>query len=304
MKIWGHPYLLKPRHSDQIPRRGALLKVQWQSHLVGYSDLHPWPEFGEAPLDSHLESFSNGDPTPLAEISLEYSYLDAQFRRRRRNAFLGLVLPKSHLLVHDADRLPDGAKEKWSAEGYSHLKIKLGARLKDETKALEKLARSQVFKLRLDFNGKLTVEEFTAWWSSLSSEVRQAIDFVEDPIAEGDLKIAGPWADDWYRLRGATVRIIKPAREELEEIGSYRRVVFTHSLDHPLGLATAVWSAAQYYKHHPEKTEVCGLSAPNAYELNAFSKVWSCEGPRMKPTPGTGFGFDDLLESIRWERIF
>lgn len=50
--------------------------------------------------------------------------------------------------------------------------------------------------------------------------------------------------------------------------------------------------------------EVCGLADCESYELDDFSKVWRSAGPRMKPTPGLGFGFDEQLESIKWERLF
>jgi len=49
--------------------------------------------------------------------------------------------------------------------------------------------------------------------------------------------------------------------------------------------------------------EVCGLAATDFFELDDFSRAWRCEGPRMKPTEGTGFGFDELLESLKWDRL-
>ena len=46
------------------------------------------------------------------------------------------------------------------------------------------------------------------------------------------------------------------------------------------------------------------MNAGDVYEPDEFSKVWMSAGPRMKPTVGTGFGFDEILESLKWERLF
>ena len=304
MKIWAHRYTLKPRWQDRPERQGALLRVQWAPHQFGYSDLHPWTEYGEKPLDAHLEGVSTLDLSALAEISLEFSYVDAEYRRLNRNAFLGMVLPRSHALVQDVRLLTKAFIDECKAAGHTHIKMKMGDDLPAETKVLQQFASAGDFLWRLDFNGKLNVAQFTDWWESLDTALKARVDFVEDPVREGRLETRGPWANDWFLQEGASIRVVKPAREETEDLSSYRRVVFTHSLDHPIGQAAAAWSAAKHYTHHPKVMEVCGLTAPLMYEPNAFSQAWSCAGPRLKPTPGTGFGFNELLESIKWERLY
>jgi O-succinylbenzoate synthase len=303
MKIWVHPYKLIPRIDKVQPRIGALVKVEWALHQTGYSDLHPWPEFGERPLDVHIDSLAKVDFTKLAEISMEFNYIDREFRIHKRNAFLGMIMPRSHRLVHEVEKLEPMTLNKWAAAGVSHIKVKMGVDLKSETEAFTQLAMSTSILWRLDFNGRLSGADFTKWWKDLDSSVRARIDFIEDPLKDEQLKQMGPWADDWFKQKHAKVKVVKPAREAAEELVAYDRVVFTHGLDHSIGQACACWSAADYYGQHPKKTEVCGLAAPEIYEPDDFSRAWSCEGPRMKPTPGTGFGFDELLEKLKWERI-
>jgi O-succinylbenzoate synthase len=296
MKIWVHPYELRSRSPRFSSRAGALVKVEWALHQIGYSDLHPWPEFGEAPLDHHLESLASVDFTRLAEVSMEFNYIDREFRLHKRNAFLGLILPRSHRLVFDLENLEGPTLNAWQAAGFSHLKVKIdAARLNEQTEAFSRLAYATSMLWRLDFGGKLTATEFGAWWENLDDALKARVDFVEDPSADDGVKPQGPWADDWRKQKASRVRVVKPAREAAEELVSYDRVVFTHGLDHPLGQAAAVWSAARFYGQHPRKTEVCGLAAPDVYEPDDFGRAWSCEGPRLKPPPGTGFGFDQLL---------
>ncbi|NJL26166.1 MAG: hypothetical protein HC902_14100 [Calothrix sp. SM1_5_4] len=61
--------------------------------------------------------------------------------------------------------------------------------------------------------------------------------------------------------------------------------------------------AGRYYVDHPKRTEVCGLGTAGIYRADAFAESWSFDGPRMKAPAGTGFGFDEILESLSWERI-
>ncbi len=304
MKVWVHGYQLTPRTNIGPQRRGALLKVEWAMGQIGYSDLHPWPEFGEAPLDAHLEALAAMKFTRLAEVSLEFNYIDREFRLMKRNAFLGLIIPRSHRLVLDITAVKGQDLGEWEKQGYSHIKVKMGRDFPAETQALLELAYSSHISWRLDFNGKMNATQFTEWWKALDEDVKRRIDFVEDPIGEGVLKIEGPWANDWFKADRARVRVIKPAREGIDDVGSFNRIVFTHGLDHSFGQACAAWTAGKFYAAHPRKVEVCGLSAGDAYEPDDFSSRWTSAGPRMKPTTGLGFGFDDLLESIKWERLF
>ncbi len=304
MKIWVHGYQLTPRAAGMATRKGALLKVEWASGQIGFSDLHPWPEFGEPPLDVHLEALSTMTFTRLAEVSLEFNYIDREFRLLKRNAFLGLIIPRSHKLVVDINSIDDREMAAWEKEGYSHIKVKMGANLAVETNSLLQHIYSSHLSWRLDFNGALTVGEFVDWWNKLDPDVKKRIDYVEDPVKEGDLKMEGPWATDWYKNSRAKIRVIKPAREGIDEVGSFNRIVFTHGMDHTLGQACAAWTAGKFYAAHPRKVEVCGMNGGHVFAADDFSNAWVNAGPRMRPTMGMGFGFDEILESLKWERLF
>lgn len=303
MKIWIHKYTLNPVDRRFKPRPGVLVKAEWALEQTGYSDLHPWPEFGEQPLEEHIESLRKVQFTPLAENSLEFNYIDREYRLNKKNAFAGLIPPRSHRLVTDMRKLDPKTLGEWHKAGFSHIKVKMGDQLDAETELLLQLVYSTPLLWRIDLNGKLTAADFTAWWKKLGDEVKQRIDLVEDPTNGEELKLVGPWANDWKKQERAQIRILKPAREGIEELAKYSRLIFTHGMDHPLGQACAAWAASRFYAAHPKKMDVCGLAAPSLYEPNEFSKEWMCEGPRMKPTVGMGFGFDALLAGLKWDRI-
>lgn len=305
MKLWAHRYQLVPSLKNLGPREGALLKVDWGGGRVGYSDLHPWSEFGEASLEAQLIALSEKKLNRLIETSLEFSYIDGEYRRRNRNAFLGLALPLSHKLVLNLMETTSEQVRAWEVDGFTHVKLKMGKDLLQETAQLFALSEGSQVRWRIDFNARLSAAEAEAWWRSLDSELQARVDFIEDPSGDGGALGNGPWADDWLESFASRVRVIKPARESSEGDfwQDYDRVVFTHSLDHPLAQAAALWSAARFYRKHPALADVCGLADPGNYQPNDFSRAWSCAGPRLKPTEGVGFGFDQLLGSLRWERV-
>ncbi len=304
MKIWTHRYRLEPREPKNKAREGALVKCEWFAGQMGYSDLHPWPEFGEPELAVHLRSLKELQFTPLADASMEFNYQDREYRLKKRSAFLGLILPRSHRLVFDIEQLTPEKLGLWKEQGFSHIKVKMGRNLKAETDILVGMIYSTKLMWRVDFNGRVPIQDFTQWWAGLDAAVKTRIDFIEDPVGSGELKVAGPWANDWTKQARAQVRIVKPARERSEDVAKFDRVIFTHGLDHPLGQATSLWAAAKFYSQHPRKMEVCGLAATDFFLPNAFSQVWNCEGPRMKPAEGTGFGFDEQLAAVAWEPLF
>ena len=302
MNVSYSMYELSPRTGLANVREGALLKIEFEPGHVGYADLHPLPEFGDDPVDVHLDALAEDELSDLVKRALRFAGEDARLRAMNRNAFLGLALPRAHRLITSLAHVRAADLRRIVAEGYTHAKLKVGRDLAFEAKCLSEWTKLVPLKWRLDFNGRTSVGEFADWWRELPEVVRARVDFVEDPCA-GQLNITGPWADDWAYQDRAKIRIVKPARENVDEVGGYPRVVFTHSLDHVFGRACALWEAARFYRDFPILTEVCGLGATDAFKPDAFSRAWPLEGPRLRPTTGPGFGFGELLTELKWRTL-
>ena len=82
---------------------------------------------------------------------------------------------------------------------------------------------------------------------------------------------------------------------------SWKRLVFTHSFDHPLGQAVSVFWASVFYKNYRSFFETGGfinslLLKETSYPLNQN------KGPEFLPPSGFGFGFSDSLKKEKWKR--
>jgi O-succinylbenzoate synthase len=156
-------------------------------------------------------------------------------------------------------------------------------------------------RLRIDFNATLTPDEFVRIAATLP---RDRIDFIEDPCPYD--------AATWRGLRDRTglrlaldrgngdedvdVLVVKPAVQEIPS--SRAEIVVTSYMDHPLGQLCAAYAAAS-----AGIATTCGLVTHVLYESDAFIERMQIDGARLVPPPGTGFGFDDLLEDLPWRRI-
>lgn len=268
MRIDVHRYELR-RRSGGV-RRGALLRVDG-----GYADVHPWPELGDAPLDEQLGLLAQGATTPLTAASLHLASLDRDARRRGVSLFEGLTIPRSHWPGNDP---PDA---------FDTVKVK-------DTRDLPPDVR-----IRIDFNARLTPEEFLSIAASLPAE---RIDFIEDPCPYD--------AEVWRTLRVRTglrlaldrfegeadVLVHKPALQTAWP--RHDDVVVTSYMDHPVGQFGAAYVAAT----HPVNAR-CGLFTHVLYEPDAFLERVESDGARLLPPRGSGIGFDDLLERLAWTSI-
>jgi o-succinylbenzoate synthase len=253
-------------------RHGALLRVG-----DGFADVHPWPELGDAPLDAQLAMLARGETTSLTRASLEFAAIDAAARRGGRSLFEGLTIPRSHWPGADP---PDG---------FDTVKLKSIDRIPDYV------------RLRIDFNGTLTPEEFVRIAATLP---RERIDFIEDPCPYD--------AATWRELRARTglrlaldrgtgtedvdVIVVKPAVQTIPDTGA--EIVVTSYMDHPLGQLCAAYTAAK-----AGITSTCGLVTHVLYEPEAFIERMHIDGARLVPPGGNGFGFDDLLEKLPWRNL-
>ena len=157
MKIRTHHYTLQPgpdpARAARAPRQGVLLCVEFDDNSIGYADLHPWEEFGHAPLEDQLASLANNQPTPLANLALRHARTDAAARRAGLSLFDGLPEVRSHALFTDWTNAPHETFEQCAAEGYRAAKLKIGRDPQGEAEALNALAGLPL-RWRLDANAQ------------------------------------------------------------------------------------------------------------------------------------------------------
>ena len=331
--MYFHRYTLTPRtalnaRSTAAPHEGVLLRLP----DGGVGCLHPWPVLGDPCADELLETLhislteklpvEKSTHHPRAALLLRRALYcagaDGEARREGRSLFDGLTIPLSHAT------LPDAAAdyETLAAQGFREVKIKVSgpregepAHLVEErfsmlTSHLRRAVKAGL-RLRLDANLTFSTEALEAWLAELPREVKEAIDFLEDPV---------PWSDaGWRALRATTklrlaadqpdgrdvsphaadVRIIKPALMKAPASQPDWDVLFTSYMDHPVGQMHAAWCAASYAP--PQLT--AGLLTHGLFEKDAWLEQVQSEGPQLIAPAGTGLGFDELVETTPWRKL-
>lgn len=324
MKIRFHPYELRPGpdpvFAASAPRHGALLEATDDDGVAGHADLHPWPEFGHAPLSDHLASLAAGTPTPLAALALRHARTDAAARRAGVSLFDGLPPVRSHKLFTSTPDLLMPRVEQCANHGCTFIKLKIGRNPVREAAALNALASIPI-RWRLDANALFTPDSAAEFLRHLSPEARSRIAFLEDPCTyapdawtalANDITI--PLALDWQLppspppWPGAKVLVIKPSSQEafplaLAAAQCGMEIVVTHSMDHPLGRATALWTAMRLRQRHGDLVGDGGLDGAGLYETDGFAEAWNESAPLPIPPGGTGFGFDNLLRALAWRPL-
>ena len=266
--IWYWPYALSEK------RRGALIRVG-----SGFADVHPWPELGDAPLETQLDLLRRGETTPLTKRSLELAKIDGAARGRGVSVFDGLQIPLSHWPGSDPPPEFDTAK------------LKGIDRIPDRV------------RLRIDFNARLRAEEFLMLAEGLPLD---RIDFIEDPCPydgatwtalreQTRMRLA---LDRFQAEEGVDVLVVKPAIQEMPQ--TQKEIVITSYMDHPVGQFGAAYVAA---KNARRVSPRCGLFTHVLYQRNDFIEMIRSDGARLLPPEGTGIGFDTLLERLPWKKL-
>lgn len=285
-----HPYTLRPRRplSHLIQRQeihGALVRIG-----NGHGCLQPWPELGDLPLERQLGLLRRGGQTSLLDRLRICCKIDSYARAAGRNELARLILPESHAMHPEEGPV---------------VKVKCAPDPAGEAVRLRDIPAG---RLRLDFNGQLTVAQFRDFVRRLDEPVLRRIDFVEDPFSapqyiwdEVQRELPFDLAADRQPV-SARVDVQKPACDLIRPHG--RRVVFTSYMDHPLGQMFAAREAAAYYAVYPGQRELCGLATHTLFEPDEFiERVQMDENRRLKAPEGTGLGFDDLLQKIDWQPL-
>ena len=238
----------------------------------------------------------------LLSVVLEDTWMDAKARSTNHSLLFGYRPIQNHYLISNIDQW-----DSLNTNLFNVFKIKMGFHLQSETKQLRTMIKNVGKKksFRLDFNDRLSKQEWQKWESE-NKDIHPYIDFIEDPYLNFSYTPSCfSLAQDWSDLHYCPVRVVKSSRHSLYSIyqklaeGRFQRVVFTHSLTHPLEARLSWVKAVQFYKVHPRKKEICGLNYPlDYYEKNDFSCFYSSS--QFYSPLGAGLGFDRLFEKQNW----
>jgi O-succinylbenzoate synthase len=315
--VYIHRYTLRSRASlnartSRQEYRGVLIQVNG-----GYGCIHPWPELGDAPLEEQLDLLKNGESSPLIRSALSCAHADGQARREGRSLFEGIEVPRSHATLP----MDEHAFAEAHAAGFDRVKVKMGRDLKQESDFVQMMAEYYPeLRWRMDFNNSQPVTEIKKMLGEWGEALLEKIDFLEDAYMSGDAiglislinpirpipqaldrEVSHPPAD-------FPVWVIKPAVNEVAPLLATaacqkKRVVVTSYMDHPIGQSYAAWQAGLATAQYPELIGICGLVTHGLFEPDVFTEAIGPPSAQFHPAPGTGLGFDNLLEQLPWRRL-
>ena len=270
------------------------MRFDFGAGLIGYSDFLPWPLYGEKNLRLQLEEIQKGIFSQRFLIARRQAFLDAKARLEKRSLFFSLKVPASHFLIENLLEF-QFPKNLYS---FNIIKVKLqNFKRAEQLKILKELnLMLKNVKWRLDLNQSL----WRKWESSLSF-LKEKIDFIEDPQDPSDSAL---FAEDWSLRSSARIKIVKPSRDSLSCLARrqarWKRIVFTHSFDHPLGQVASTFWAGLFYKSYPCFFETGAflnfqLEAIEGYEIES-------KGANFISPKAFGFGFSKALKNENWQR--
>jgi O-succinylbenzoate synthase len=317
--VFFHRYVLR----SGVALNSASMRREFHGALIrahdGFACIHPWPEFGDLPIDEQLEALAQGETTPQSAMALRCARLDGEARREGRSLFEGLEVPRSHYswsFSHETEPQLRRVLE----EGWPAIKAKGFANWGESLRFLECVARATDHAgtmLRLDFNGCLDRFGFVKFCEHMPLRVYRQMDLIEDPLPYD--------AKEWQRSRerwgvklaldkgwregteGFDAVVVKPARRDWRAVAARfpdHPLVLTSAMDHPLGQAWAAYEAALVLRERPEKTNLCGLCTEHLFDRDEFLEATRSHGGHLEvDRAGTGLGFDHLLEALPWKRL-
>lgn len=340
MNILFHRYTLHSRGAlNAVSQRhefhGALIRVD-----DGVGCLHPWPEFGDVPIEEQINLLREGGTSKVIERALHMAAADGAARRSGVNLFSGLEIPLSHY-SWDHHQPLESQMRRVIGEGWRAIKMKGSAGFEETVTALEEVAgwidqerdlpspeRKQAGswqvpfldappKFRVDFNSCLSGGSFANFLKQLPPHVRQRLDFIEDPFEYDAAAWSGLQRTHGIRLaldkrlpgatRGFDVAVMKPGRRESREIirglPPEVRVVMTSAMDHAIGQSFAAYEAAMAWRELGERMDLCGLCTEHLFEKDVFFERMSSHGGKLEIDRGTGLGFDEVLAKLPWEPL-
>ena len=327
MKIFYSPYTLKPTQNlnavnPLTDRQGVLLAIEWPDGLIGYSNLHPWSEFGDSSWEDQLAGVRSGQLSTMLEQSIWLARKDAQARKQNKSLFDGTPLVKNNYLITDFRLEKADLVERLKAEGFETVKIKLGHDLKKEAEFVSFLGQDGAFKLRLDFNLLGTWQSYERFMTSVNKIALARVQYVEDPFpfeeqAWIEAKKFAPLAIDIelekvdlkkLKTKPFDMVVLKPAKHDVNAIlhscimNDYKMTI-TSYMDHPVGVMHALAIAGELKKAHPQRILDAGCLTTRLYQMDSYSAEVVPSGPYLKRAEGKGVGFDALLAKEPWTQL-
>ncbi len=314
--------------SNATIRKGALLKFQFKNKTVGYADLHPWEELGDAPLEQQLNALSHHHFSKQTYQCLSFAKQIAQASQHNTPLVYSNPLPENHFFS-SYETITKQDLYKKAEEGFSICKFKFGKNTKKEIEYLKNIyptIQELKWKVRLDFNNTMRFEEAESFFYQIKNEIN-CLDFVEDPCPFNikqwtqlqekhhvSLALDKKNQDMFSNLENNSQEIvkafrtiiIKPAIENADDFFLFfpnQRYVFTSYLDHPLGQIFALAEAQRFYKRFPHKKEICGLLSHDAYEENVYSQELLTKKSILFPNLNSHTPFHSLLEKEHWKML-
>ena len=301
-KLYISPYTLCFKNKLYPPIKGSLLAFDFKEKGTGYSDFLPWPAFQEEDLFEQLQQAKRGIFSQRFLLAKQNAWLDAKAREAKQSLFFGLKIPPSHYLI--SDLLKFNSEKEIKKQSFQFVKTKLKA--SHISKQIQKIKALhgdlKPLKWRFDLQG----QSFHPW-RKLFHFLKEDLDFIEDPLERIGFKNEekSVFAEDWISSAQLKIKIIKASRDSFKDLlkglASFRwkRMIFTHSFDHPLGQVTTAFWAGKFYKVHPSFFETGAFTHPffksKAYPLKA--------GPKFIPSQGFGFGFGASLKKRKMEKM-
>ena len=308
--LWHSSYELKYKNGSG-GREGSLLKVEFKDGSEGHADLHPYPEKGEASLKTYLKNLKQKQWDFLSKRALEIAQVEATARSNGINLLGSLKIPESHYLILNIESFHN--LDPYLAQGFTHFKVKLGQPLERQIKKLLSLIKQapKFVRWRLDFHYNMEERKWYKWSKEYLNLIPpESLDFVEAPFSYKESlwinnnKLA---LDVWGEENSLPVPVLvcKTSRRDLIQFFKnrawFKRLIFTHSLSHPLDQVASAYFAAQFYKVEPRLREVCALVQTDVYEAHHFTLPK--RGPFFPHLSGEGWGFN-TLSSLSWKKLF
>jgi o-succinylbenzoate synthase len=316
------PKKLKPKDPPPVPRKGALLKVEWSDDKIGYADIHPWPEFGDADIEEQLSQLRQMKLTPLAEQAIWLASIDAKARQDKKNIYDNQNLLRNNGLLLRINPSTVELFDPLVKQGFTVVKVKVGYELQDEIDMMNRASLTHNVKIRMDFNSRLSWSSFEKYVNGLTPAAKRQIEYFEDPFPYNaelwkEARQIMPLAIDWELSKipldqvepvEADILVIKPTHDDVyarvEQCQKWnKKMTVTSHMGHPLGVMQCAYVAQDLAKKYPKMMLDPGCLTFDIFEPTEFSSLLNVQGPFIKKVGGWGIGFDFILKSQKWNLL-